>query len=328
MRFIPNPEKFNFSEILYKQHRIIIPVYIPESNDIYFSSLFEVFKLSIHSLLKTVNNLNTAITIINNDCKKEVTEYIDELLINKKIDKHVKLSSNYGKVYTVLSEAKGCYETFITIADADVFYFNNWEQEVFQIFSNFPKSGVVSPVPSPHLFNYHNISFIINNIFNLKKGNILTDRSFDLFYKGVSNSPSFFVKGNFDFRQKQYYVKKNNLKACMGATHFIATYRSHIFKRIPLKKPKIKFKMGDEGFFIDSEIDKIGYGRLSTTDAFAYHLGHSIPNWTKNHQFLPSDFLFTAIKRENSEKKQASFVFGVKKGIYKLIKKMNIFDAL
>jgi hypothetical protein len=328
MRVIPNPEKIKFSEIIYKPHRIIIPVYIPESNDIYYSSLLEVFKLSINSLLKTVNNFNTAITIINNNSKNEVTEYIDKLLMDNKIDKHVKLSSNYGKVYTILSEARGCYEPYITIADADVFYFNNWEQEVFRIFSNFPKSGVVSPVPSPHLFNYHNISFIINNIFNLKKGNILTDRSFDLFYKGVSNSPSFFVKGNFDFRQKQYYVKKNNLKACIGATHFIATYRSDLFKRIPLKKPKIKFKMGDEGFFIDSEIDKIGYGRLSTTDAFAYHLGHSIPYWTKNHQFIPSDFLFTTLKSNNLGIKQTSFVFNVKKLIYILLKKLKIVDAL
>ncbi|HEY9220458.1 MAG TPA: glycosyltransferase family A protein [Lutibacter sp.] len=328
MRTIPNPEKFNFTEIVYKPHRIIIPVYIPESNDFYYSSLFEVFKMSIFSLLKTVNNFNAAITIINNNCKNEVTEYIDSLLAEKKIDKHVKLSENYGKVHTILSEARGCYEPYITIADADVFYFNNWEEEVFEIFKTFPKVGVVSPVPSPHLFKYCNISFIIDNIFNLKKGKILTDQSFRLFAEGINKSPNFFFKGKIDFKETQYYIEKNKTKACLGATHFIATYKNEMFKWIPLKKPKFKFKIGDEGVFIDSEIDKIGYGRLSTIDSYAYHLGYSNPDWTMNYQFRPSKFLFPSIKSNNLGAKQTGLVFNIKKLIYKLLKRLKIIDAL
>lgn len=328
MRVIPNPEKFNFSKITYKHHRIIIPVYIPDSDDFYFSSLFKVFKLSIHSLLKTINSLNTSVTIINNNCKKEVTEYIDKLVEEKKIDKHVKLSSNYGKVYTILSEAKGCYEPYITIADADVFYFNNWESEVFKILKKFPKIGVVSPVPSPHLFNYYNISFIVNNIFKLKKGQILTERSFDLFAEGVNHSPTFFSTKKIDFKKEQFYVEKNEIKACVGAVHFIATYDRNVFNGISLQKPEFKFNVGDEGIFIDSNIDKMGLGRLSTTDAYAYHLGYSIPNWTKGYEFIASDFMFTDNKTKNSEPKIGFVFFILKKIIYKLLKKTHFIKGL
>ena len=326
MRTIPNPEKFNFSEIVYKPHRIIIPVYIPESDNFYFNSLFDVFKMSINSLLNTVNSHNASITIINNNCKKDVTQYIDNLWVEKKIDKQVKLSDNYGKVHTILSEARGCYEPYITIADADVFYFNNWEEEVFDIFKTFPKAGVVSAVPSPHLFKYCNTSFIIDNVFKLKKGKILSDRSFRFFAEGISDFPNFFSKGKINYKESQFYIEKNKTKACVGATHFIATYKKEIFNRIPFKKPNFKFKSGDERIFIDADIDKMGYGRLSTIEAYAYHLGYSIPNWTINYRFKKSNFLFPLPPSINKER--PGYVFTIKKLIYFLMKKVKIIDNL
>ena len=109
MRIGVNPEKKKLNKLHYKKHRVIIPVYISEVGEIYFSNLFKVFKASINSLLQTISEDYTAITIINNACKSEVTDYLDNLLAEKKIDKHVKLVSNYGKVYTVISEARASY---------------------------------------------------------------------------------------------------------------------------------------------------------------------------------------------------------------------------
>ncbi|SNR36583.1 glycosyltransferase family A protein [Lutibacter flavus] len=324
MRTIPNPEKFKNSKIQNNFHRIVIPVYIPDSDVTYFSNLFEIFKVSIQSLLKTTDASETVITIINNNCKKEVSDYIDCLLLEAKIDKHVKLATNYGKVYTILSEAKGCYEPYITIADADVFYFNNWEDEVFKVFNNFTNIGVVSPVPSPHLVDYHNSSYIIKNLFKLKKGNIINSKSFALFKQGISNNPNFFKKKNYDCLDLHYYLEKNNVKSCLGATHFIATYNSRIFKDLPLNKPKYTFKMGDEGVFIDKFIDKFGYGRLSTNNAFAYHLGHSIPKWCESYEFLK-------IERKNLKpnsrtynlNRQSIILRYFYSGMYKILKKMK-----
>lgn len=43
MRIGNNLEKKRLNKILYKKHRVIIPVYIPNDKNAYFDDLFEVF---------------------------------------------------------------------------------------------------------------------------------------------------------------------------------------------------------------------------------------------------------------------------------------------
>lgn len=282
MRIGKNPEKKIYKEILYKPHRIIIPVYIPESKEEYFNNLFSVLKTSINSLLKTTNETQTNITIISNNSKKEVTDYIDGLLYSKKIDKHVKLAKNYGKVYTILSEAKASYEQFITIADADVFYFSNWLNSTIQVFKNYKKAGVVAPLPMPQLAYYSNYSLFFNNLHRVKKGKVVLDKDILLFEKSI-NSKISLEKNNW-FRN-QLYLNKKKYKVCIGAGHFIATYRKEVLHNIKLKKTKFVFEDGAERFYLDDPIDKLGYYRLSTIKTFAYHLGNNIPNWINEYKF-------------------------------------------
>ena len=338
MRIGQNPEKKNYREIEYRRHRIIIPVYIPETNQEYFEGLFEVLKTSLNSLFLTINREGTAITIINNACKPEVSVYLDALLLNSKIDKLVKLSKNIGKVSTVVSEAKSSYEALITIADADVFYFNNWENEVIKIFNTFPNTGVVAPLPMPNLTFYHNTSLWATLFFKIKKEKIVSDKSFQLFEEGIGNETIFETKKT-NWKKSQYILSKNEVKACLGAGHFIATYRREVFDKLPFKKPKYVFKNGDEEFFLDQPIDKLGFYRLSTIDTFVYHLGNNIPKWVSLYQHqVPGNI--QEIKDFNKNKKgfftfidlpYRVVVWGVLMIPYKikiklvsLIKKMNL----
>lgn len=325
-RTIPNPEKFKFTKIKYKQHRIIIPVYIPESDELYFSKLFDVFKLSINSLLSTTNKEQTVITIINNNCKSEVTLFIDELFNEKKIDKHIKLVENLGKVYTIISELNASFEPFITIADADVFYLNNWDKQVFTLFNTFKNVGVVSPVPSPSLYNYHNTSFLIKKYFKIKIGNVVSKRSFEFFKESINNNPNYFIREKIDFTKEQYYIEKQNTKACIGAMHFVATYRREALKGIQFKKPIFVFKSGDEGLYIDSKIDEKGFGRISTLDSFAYHLGHDIPKWTTSYIFKKS--IFSINNKNNRSLSQSKIAFFFKRLLYKILRELKIFPIL
>lgn len=282
MRIGQNPEKNKFNKIVYKQHRIIIPVYIPDTEEQYFNNLFSVFKTSIDSLIKTTHKNQTNITIINNNSKKVVTDFIDQLLIKKEIDKHVKLSSNYGKIYTILSEAKASYEDLITIADADVFYFSNWINKTVKIFNNFKKVGVVAPLPMPQSAYYCNHSLFFDNLISINKGKIIEDKDLLLFEESV-NSKISLNKNNWF--KNQLYLKKNNAKVCIGAGHFVATYRKIVFDKIDIKKPVYAFKNESETFHLDTPIDKIGFYRLSTIKTYAYHLGNSIPSWVSNYNF-------------------------------------------
>jgi hypothetical protein len=321
MRIGSNPEKDKFKKIHYKKHRVIIPVYIPNDEDSYFKDLFDVFKESISSLLKTISSNTTAITIINNSCKEEVTTFIDGLLAEKKIDKHVKLASNYGKVYTILSEARGAYEDYITIADADVFYFNEWEKEVFEIFSTSKKVGVVSPVPAPHLALYNNVSLFGSLFRKTKMANVVDLESFVLFEQGTNN-PKIFQDRKHVWKEKQYYIENNGIMACVGCGHFIATYKN-VFKKFPFIKPKFVFKNGAEDQFLDSQFDKLGYYRLSTLKAFAYHLGTTKPDWIKEFNFnkhAKSSYNITSYK----ELKSNALVFRLKKQVFRVLKKVKM----
>ncbi|WKD86504.1 hypothetical protein KCTC32516_01880 [Polaribacter huanghezhanensis] len=318
MRIGTNPEKEKSNRIHYKKHRVLIPVYIPKDKDPYFKDLFDVFKESMNSLLLTISSNNTAITIINNNCKVEVTDFIDKLLVDKKIDKHVKLVSNYGKVYTVLSEARASFEDYITIADADVFYFNHWEKEVFELFSVFKKVGVVSPVPAPHLALYNNVSLFGSLYRKPKMKNVVDSESFLLFEQGTNNT-KIFNNRNYNWKEKQYYLEKKGVKACVGSGHFIATYKN-VFKFFPLIKPEFVFKQADENEFIDSQFDKLGYYRVSTLKAFAYHLGNTIPDWIRKYRFSKKIIFLTHIK----QLKRNKLTYLIKKLLFKVLKKFKI----
>ena len=282
MRIGRNPEKIKPASIIYKEHRIIIPVYIPDSGDAYYKNLFIVFKTSINSLLKTLDNNKTNITIINNNCNLEVTNYIDQLLTKKKIDKHVKLAFNYGKVYTVIAEARASFEKLITIADADVFYFSGWYKETLAVFNTFSRVGVVAPLPMPQLAFYNNASLFIRNFFCFKKGSIVKAEDLKLFEHSISSNISI---ARYNWFKQQLYLEKDGTKACIGAGHFVATYRKDILDSIDVKRPKYTFKDGSESVHLDKPIDKLGYYRLSTVKTCVYHLGNTIPQWVLDYTF-------------------------------------------
>jgi len=316
MRIGQNPEKNKLRKIVYKKHRVIIPVYIPDSAEQYFENLFSVFKTSINSLINTSHSNNTNITIINNDCKKEVSDFIDDLINKKKIDKHVKLSTNYGKVFTILSEAKASTEELITIADADVFYYSGWIENTIKVFNNFNKAGVVAPLPMPQLAYYANSSLFFSEIFKIKKGRVILDKDLQLFEKSVNSKIS--VQKNNWFKN-QLYLEKNNCKACIGAGHFVATYRKTVIDRLEFKKPDYIFEDGGEILYLDKPIDKLGFYRLSTIKTFAYHLGNTIPDFVMGYNFKePTKF----IKINDTKYRKNYISFSFKKLILKLHKKL------
>ncbi len=319
MRIGINPEKIKKTKISYKKHRVIIPVYIPNSNEKYFDNLFSVFKISINSLIQTIQHNDTNITIINNDCKKEVTDFIDDLINENKIDKHVKLSLNYGKVYTILSEVKASYERLITIADADVFYYSGWLENTIEVFNNFDRAGVVTPLPMPQLAFYANSSLFFNKIFKIKKGKIIQDKDLQLFEKSI-NSKILIKKNNW--YKNQLFLEKNEKQVCVGAGHFIATYRKDVLDKIKVERPVYVFEDGAESFHLDHPIDKLGYYRLSTVKSFVYHLGNTIPKWVEYYNF--SEVKFVNITNINNKFSKTYFPFKIKETITKIYRKFTI----
>ena len=320
MRIGENPEKLNSKKLEYKLYRIIIPVFIPEDNEGYFKDAFSVFEKSIYSLLNTIDTEKTNITIINNNCKKEVTDYINLLLANKEIDRHIHCKENYGKVYTILQEARGCYENYIAIVDSDVFFFPGWQNEALTIFRNFKNAGVVGLTPDPNTAFYCNNSLFANEFLAVKKGKVVDDRELELFEEGI-NKRDFFVTQNKNWKHAQFYLEKNRIKAVIGAGHFASVYRKEIFKALPFEKPIFVFP-GGELSFLDLPIDKLGYYRVSLLKASVYHLGNTIPDWINEKKIhkskLDGDF-------NNSNKINVLISYKLKYFFVRVLRKFNFF---
>ena len=323
MRIGENPEKKKSKKLKYKIFRVIIPVYIPDDDLEYFNNAFMVFKKSMFSLLNTIDVEKTNISIINNDCKKEVTEYIDYLLANKEIDRHIHCKENYGKIHTILQEARGCYEDYIGIIDADVFFFSGWQNKVLSLFKTFKNAGVVGLTPDPNTAFYCNNSLFTNEFLSVKEGKVVENKELELFEEGI-NKENFFVTKNKNWKEKQFYLEVKNMKAVVGAGHFASVYRKEIFKKLPFQKPLYVFP-GGELSFLDLPIDKLGYYRVSVVKASVYHLGNSLPNWIYEKEIFAEKI---GDKFEKSKKMYVLLPYSFKFLFVRVLKKFNFYKKI
>lgn len=318
MRKGVNPEKYKNEQNQVYYHRVIIPVYIPNTVDDYYSKSIQVFDFCLNSLSRTINLSTTAITIINNNSCDGVNEIV--LKYQSIIDKYVCYRNNKGKVYTVYSEAKSAYEPFITIADADVFFFTGWEREVFSIFNTFKKAGVVSPLPLPNMALYNNASVFFDSYFrlNLKYDKVIADKDFDMYLLGMGNHSLLKrTKHKYNWREKHYYLDAQP-KAIIGAGHFVATYKKEIFKT-NLPFPEMKFKKGYEELYLDNPSDRLGWYRLSTVKTFAFHMGGEVENFLKSTIFEKRDLVTKQEILGIKSSKKSLIPYPLKRFIFKIL---------
>ena len=281
MRIGQNPEKSKQNQNVLKKHRIIVVFYIPDSQNNYFEDLDLVLNKCLETLFLSINEQTTAVTLINNNSSNSIDKVVDRY--KNRIDKYVIYNDNKGKVYAIINEVKGVFEEFVTISDADVLFFDGWENAVFEIFKKVPKAGVVSPLPVPHCtFTYNNSVFFNTFINKIKYVNLLNKSDTELFKSSIDNDVAFRRKNNVYWDEKQLYLKKNKELFLLGSTHFVATYRKFIFDEIN-SFPKHKFKPGYENEFIDFLADKNGLYRLSAKKTYAYHIGNKLDEMTNNY---------------------------------------------
>lgn len=296
MRIGVNPEKNKEEFNVLKKHRIIIVFYIPNLIDDYYKQALDVLDYQLDSILKTISLETTAITLINNKSSDEVSRVYNKY--SNLIDKYVVYNENKGKVYAVLNEVRSVFEPFVTITDSDVLFFDGWEKEVFSIFKNFPKAGVVTPLPIPYNAFYFNENLFFNNLWSriVKYDKIVKDEDIDKYVKGINNPAAIMRNSKHNWKEKQYFLCKNNKKAIIGASHFVATYKTALFRNI-YTFPEVKFKNGYEEQFIDILSFKKGLYRLSTQETFAYHMGNTVDEEvhgvkiTNEKKITPIDFM-------------------------------------
>lgn len=274
MRIGSNPQKNIIRKDEEYFHQVIIPIYIPHQKG-YFKDSYKILQYCIESLCKTVHS-QTYVSVINNGSCKIVSEYLDEIKKENKIQELIH-TSRIGKVNALLKGIVGHNFPLLTITDADVLFLNNWQKEVYKIFAAFPKSGMVCTSPSSKSYKTH-VSNIYWDLFfskKLKFENVIDPDALKAFANSIENP---FFYNNFHL-EKYLTVTIDKVMAVVGAGHFSGTYRREIFRNMHSTYSPYQLGGGSVTKYLDIPVVKKGFWRLSTAGNFSYHMGNIKEKW-------------------------------------------------
>ncbi|MBW1657720.1 glycosyltransferase family A protein [Flavobacterium quisquiliarum] len=281
----PNKDKHTKSGGFF--HQVIIPVYIP-NNEGYFKDSFQILKYCMESLFSTIHP-KTFVTAVNNGSCIEVVDYLNELHQRGKIQEVIH-TSNIGKINAVIKGISGHDFSFITVSDCDVLFLDNWQVETYKVFDAFPKTGAVCPTPSSRSLKNHtsNIWFDLFFSKSLFFSKVKNPKALKAFAASIEN-PDFY---NEIHLEKYLTVSNKNIRAVVGAGHFIATYRKEVFEKNNIKYSNFMLGGKSVSKFLDVPVVRKGMWRLSTEDNFAYHLGNVGEKWMSDtlEQIGPNNF--------------------------------------
>lgn len=318
MRTGINPAKLD-SKILQKfHHRIIIPVYIPELTG-YFENLLEVYGLCIQSANLTQHR-RSAITVVDNGSCEKVKNWLKDLQDQGIIETLIIHQENVGKIDAILGAARGCREPLITLSDSDILFKNGWQEEVEDIFLNFPKAGSVAPFPIVRHLYYHSSS--------TQKAVIKGELKFE-FQKTEEGNLIEEIYSSYGWNYKSEYdgllptVVSNGKRAVLGSGHQVFTIRRELFFQMPIDPSFIKIGSGSELNWIDRPINEIGAWRLSTFNTLVHHMGNRLSeeymqifNKIEKNQALPELLSLEVLKRKNFNKTAHRIVVKLFKLLY------------
>ncbi|PZX92459.1 glycosyltransferase family 2 protein [Flavobacterium aquariorum] len=274
MRVGYNPHKDKTQPTSDYFHQVIIPVYIPNQEG-YFKDSFEILKLCLDSLFKTIHD-KTSITIVNNGSCIEVVAYLNYLFHKNKIQEVIH-TTNIGKLNAVLKGISGNSFPLITVSDADVLFLNGWQDASYSIFDVFPKTGAVCPTPSSRSLRTYTANVYWDLFFSnkLKCTPVVNPDALKMFGLSVGDANFY----NPDQLKKYLTITNEDKKAVVGAGHFITTYRAEVFDNLGSRFTTYKLGGDSEGQFLDLPVVKKGFWRLSTADNYTYHMGNVVEDW-------------------------------------------------
>lgn len=257
------------------RHRIIIPIYIPRL-DGYYKNALEILRLCLDSLRSTIAG-KASVTLVSNNAAREVIDELERYSNAGWIDQIVLNRVNRGKVDAVNSAAKGAFEEFITISDCDVLFLHGWLEAMEEIFSAFPECGFASPTPNPRSAWYHTSATILGGVAcgALKFEKVVPDIDLDRFARSIGWPDMF----DGEYRRAQMVLGRNGVTACIGAGHFVCTLRKQVIAALPCNPSRVGAAGNSEETWIDMPPDAVGFWRLSTTRAYAYHMGNIPERW-------------------------------------------------
>ncbi len=275
MRKGKNPSRNIKLQLRASNHRVIIPLYIPNEEG-YYKDAFILFNYCLHSVQKTTFS-SIKVSVISNGSCDAVNSRLLELQQQGLIDELIIEKEPIGKINSILKALRTAPERWITITDADVLFDNDWEKSVREVFEAFPKAAAVSPMPVFRTQSYYTANILFDYFFSKK-----------LRFSPVKNPEALTLFANsigwpwLDEKWKDAILTIENdkgLKAVVGCNHSVVTYKKEIFESLPKTNSAYVLGGDSERKYLD-ELNAFydGY-RLTTYDNYAYHMGNTKEIW-------------------------------------------------
>ena len=275
MRIGSNPLKKKPQLEPYKRHRIIIPVFIGSDHE-YFAQSTETLKLCLRSLYATIDLNHVSVTVINNNSISAVDEILAPYVKSGQIDRYIRNQTNRGKPDAVAGEILATYESFVTLTDCDVLFYQGWMRTLENVFCAHRGVGAVSPFPAPNHQFYHTGTTWLSAIMSMRarKGMFVTNEDLNEFVESIGKPVDFFPKL---VRARQFAYSSRSNTSLIGCGHFVVMFRRFVFNKM-LYVPKLAGASNGEKD-IDAMSEKAGFMRLSTPTFHVYHLGNALEDW-------------------------------------------------
>ncbi len=277
MRVGSNPARFVENVAQPAEITVTVVNFIPFLSGYYEHSL-DVLKTVVESLDASRSTQHPFdVMLFDNHSCTDVQEYLQECHAQGKIQYLILSDTNIGKLGAwnfMFSAAQGKY---IVFADGDIGFRQGWLEASLELFNTFPDVGMVTARP------YRPSNKVSESTMKWAQGqgkNILEMGKFipwETFWEhaqsiGFSEEQArsdFNKEDEFDFRLS-YHGKT----AFIGAGHFQFMSRREVLQKvIPL--PSLQPMRGERG--LDDAVDKMGCLRLTTDQAYIWHIGNRLP---------------------------------------------------
>jgi len=260
----------------YKPSRVTgaIMSYIPNLEG-YFSHRLDVLKLSLESLIATLDG-KADLMVLNNGSCQEVREYLDQQLEAGRIDYLIHNSRNLGVIggFKILFNAAP--GELIAYCDDDVLYYPGWLEAHLKILDTYPGVGMISGAPvgyssegavtAVERFLRENRDVV--EVQERKRVEdweeswaISTGRSVPEHLTAIQDTP-------------HRVLVYRGVEAVFSAKHFqFLTPKEVICRSFD---PDWSGSLMDGLVELDESVDRLGYLRLCTPDRYTRHIGNTL----------------------------------------------------
>jgi glycosyltransferase involved in cell wall biosynthesis len=275
MRTGRNPAKSGLEAYTPKELGVALILYIP-SQDGYFASALEIFKMQIASLKAATSQPYDLLVFDNGSCAV-VVQALQELYQMGDITWLVLSRHNIGKAGAWNWIFASLPNPYIAYADADVLFRPGWLEASQEILKAFPQAGMVSAQP-----NFYDVmdgqgkaqQAVENNSDYLVGPYRPSLKVIDEYCLGIGATPELAER----FHQQplpgiQHLPTKT--QAVLGASHMQFIIPQAVARQVtPL--PATKALLRAETMSLDYKIDQLGYLHLSTRLPYVFHMGNTL----------------------------------------------------